>query len=66
MTSKSGNKAKSQSEKFKEAAREAGCDTSEEAFEEALRRVASSKASKDKADKSNSGRKDTKEDADRS
>jgi len=33
---------KTQSEKFKEAARQAGCDTSEEAFEEALRRVASS------------------------
>jgi hypothetical protein len=42
MTSKSGNKAKSQSEKFKEAAREAGCDTSEEAFEERLRTIASS------------------------
>lgn len=37
---------KKQIEKFGEAAREAGCDTSEEAFEEALRRVASSSSRK--------------------
>jgi hypothetical protein len=33
---------KTQAEKFRKAAREAGCDTNEEAFEERLRRVASS------------------------
>jgi len=35
-----------QHEKFKEAAQEAECDPSEEAFEERLRRIASSSPSK--------------------
>ena len=37
---------KSQLEKFKEAAREAECDTDEKAFEEALKKVAKSPLSK--------------------
>ena len=37
---------KSQLEKFKEAAREAECDTDEKAFEEALKKVAKSKPEK--------------------
>ncbi|WP_182482303.1 hypothetical protein [Henriciella barbarensis] len=37
---------KSQLEKFKEAAREAECDTDETAFEEALKKVAKSKPEK--------------------
>ena len=40
----------SQLEKFKEAAREAECDTDEKAFEEALKKVA--KAPPGKSDKS--------------
>ena len=36
---------KSQLDKFKEAAREAECDTDEKAFEEALKKVAKSKPS---------------------
>lgn len=42
---------KSQLEKFKEAAREAECDTDEKAFEEALKKVA--KSPPDKTEKSN-------------
>lgn len=54
-TSRSGPKRDEpmtqQSERFKEAARELGCDDSEEAFDEALRKVAKSK--KDDAKKAN-------------
>ncbi|WP_290747714.1 hypothetical protein [Henriciella sp.] len=42
---------KSQLEKFKEAAREAECDTDEKAFEEALKKVAKSKPESDELDK---------------
>ena len=38
--------AKSQVDKFKKAARELGCDQSEEAFDAALRKVASAPPSK--------------------
>lgn len=38
-------KEQTQVEKFKEAAREADCDTDEKAFEEALKKVAKSKPS---------------------
>lgn len=46
MTSKSGSKARSQSEKFKEAAREVEADDDEKAFEERLRNIASQPPSK--------------------
>lgn len=41
MTAKSGTKAKSQSDKFKEAARELEADSDESVFEENLRNIAS-------------------------
>jgi|GEM_PF-2433438 len=41
---------KEQLDKFKEAAREAECDTDEKAFEEALKKVAKSKPEKSSTD----------------
>lgn len=38
----SQDERKSQSQKFKDAARELGCDESEEAFDRALKRIATS------------------------
>tara|TARA_Y100001947_G_scaffold152089_1_gene153192 strand:- start:2820 stop:2975 length:156 start_codon:yes stop_codon:yes gene_type:complete len=47
---------KSQLEKFKEAAREAECDTDEKAFEEALKKVAKSPPGKaEKSDEDEPG-----------
>ena len=43
------DRPKDQSEKFKEAARELGCDDSEEAFDEALKKVARHKPMDEKA-----------------
>lgn len=40
-----------QYERFKEAARELGCDDSEEAFDEALKKVARHKPKDEKGDK---------------
>lgn len=40
--------AKSQAQKFKEAAKELSCDENEEAFDAALKKIGTAKASKDK------------------
>lgn len=43
MVKESEQKPKSQPQRFKEAARELGCEDSEEAFDEALKKVAKHK-----------------------
>jgi truncated hemoglobin YjbI len=51
MAKPNGQTGKSQSEKFKEAAREVGADESEETFMDKLKRIAKHKPKKDKSGK---------------
>jgi len=57
MTKPANPKRRHQSERFTEAARELGCDESEEKFDAALKKVAEHKGRSDKAQATAAGKK---------